>query len=358
MYESDSPPIAVISDMFLGWTLESCNLFHIPRITFNGMGVLPSFILKYAYLYPSTLSGFSNTTPFQLPSVTAAFGFTKSDLPNFTAFTDPENPVGRMLLDNKLADINSWGLISNSFEELEGKFIPALESSNQKKSKVWCIGPAFLYDNRIYQKQPCPFINWLNQFDSNTVIYISFGSQAKLTNLELDEIALGLETAGQNFIWVVKSKSWIPPKGWTERVSEKGMVIRNWVDQRRILLHPAIGGFLTHCGWNSVLEGLAASVPMLPFPIEADQKLNAKYVVNGLGIGVLFEKMEAGINRDMICDGVKRLMIENQGWKARERARELGLMARRSVEKGGSSYEKLGELIECLIAERVNNTVN
>ncbi|KAM7273074.1 hypothetical protein ACFE04_027738 [Oxalis oulophora] len=93
MYESDSPTIAVISDMFLGWTLESCNLFHIPRITFNGMGVLPSFILKYAYFYPSTLSGFSNTTPFQLPSVTAAFGFTKSDLPNFTAFTDPENAV-------------------------------------------------------------------------------------------------------------------------------------------------------------------------------------------------------------------------------------------------------------------------
>ncbi|KAM7254027.1 hypothetical protein ACFE04_031709 [Oxalis oulophora] len=92
MYESDSPTIAVISDMFLGRTLESCNLFHIPRITFNGMGVLPSFILKYAYFYPSTLSGFSNTTPFQLPSVTAAFGFTKSDLPNFTV-TDAENAV-------------------------------------------------------------------------------------------------------------------------------------------------------------------------------------------------------------------------------------------------------------------------
>ncbi|KAK7856930.1 udp-glycosyltransferase 72c1 [Quercus suber] len=79
----------------------------------------------------------------------------------------------------------------------------------------------------------------------------------------MDEIAFGLDMAGHPFIWVVRSKAWDPPNGWNERVKEEGLVVYDWVEQRSILAHPSIGGFLSHCGWNSVLESLANGVPLL-----------------------------------------------------------------------------------------------
>ncbi|KAM7254202.1 hypothetical protein ACFE04_031884 [Oxalis oulophora] len=290
--DSNSPPLAVISDMFLGWTLESCRSFNIPRITFNGMGVLPSYILKYIFLHSADLAGISDSTPFQLPNLTAPFEVTKADLPHFGPLTNPENMMGRNLLKNKIADLESWGLISNSFEELEGEYVSALESSDgdQEKVRVWCVGPFLLYDKTSEKNESCPYIKWLDEKqdsgNSGSVIYISFGSQARLSNDELDEMALGLEMSEQNFVWIVKSESWVPPEG----------------------------------------------------------------------MGVLFDLQEnAMLERGMICDGVKRLMVEEEGKKAWKKAQELGTLARESVEKDGSSYKKLGELIECLVEKRKSN---
>ncbi|KAM7253940.1 hypothetical protein ACFE04_031622 [Oxalis oulophora] len=138
-----------------------------------------------------------------------------------------------------------------------------------------------------------------------------------------------MEMAGQPFIWVVKFESWILPEVWSERISKKGLVIRDWVDQRRILSQPAIGGFFTHIGWNSILEGLSTGVPLLSWPINADQKINGKYAANGLGMGVL---SMGPINQAAISRGVKMLMVEDEGEKAREKAQELlGNVSRKVV---------------------------
>lgn len=79
----------------------------------------------------------------------------------------------------------------------------------------------------------------------------------------MDEIVLGLEMVGYLFIWVVGSTSWVLTEGWEDRVKGKGLTIKEWVDQRLILAHPVIGGFLSHCGWNSVLESLLRGVLLL-----------------------------------------------------------------------------------------------
>lgn len=133
--------------------------------------------------------------------------------------------------------------------------------------------------------------------------------------------------------------------------------MRTWVEQRRILAHPKVGGFLSHCGWNSVLESLSMGVPMLAWPMGAEQPFNAK-VAERLGAGMrILEVVGEGtgtIGSEIICDKVKELMCGVEGRKARERAQELKRMTRQAVKKGGSSDRTLNELIECLAHRRTD----
>jgi hypothetical protein len=364
--DSDSTtPICVISDMFLPWTVDSSCLFDIPRIVFSGMGVLPTVIERNVSLHVPCISSLLHSEPINLPSV--PFPLNKTDFPDFVWRGDEKHPMLPIISEIEQAEHNSWGYVVNSFEELEGDHVAAFE--NHKETKAWLVGPLLLHDQSkqdlmnsgskdVDQKQFSPYIKWLDQkmegVGPGNVIYVAFGSQSYMTELQMEEIALGLEMAGQPFIWVVRSRTWVPPVGWEDRVKERGLAIRDWVDQRGILEHPAIGGFLTHCGWNSVLEGLSMGVPLLAWPMGAEQGLNARYTEMGLKAGLMvLQERDAKddpmtVQHNVICDSVKELIRGDQGKKARERAQELGRKARQAVEKGGSSDKKLDELIECL----------
>ncbi|KAG6625979.1 hypothetical protein CIPAW_15G014800 [Carya illinoinensis] len=238
------------------------------------------------------------------------------------------------------ADMNSWGVIVNSFEELEGRdHVGRLESFYYNDAKAYCVGPSLLYNqpgqNLEADHDKSSYIKWLDKQAEmrfgRTVLYVSFGTQTHLSEDQLDEIANGLEMANHPFIWVVRSKTWAAPKGWNERVKQRGLVLRNWVDQRRILAHSATGGFLGHCGWNSTLESLTMGVPLLAWPMIgiSEQALNAKFVVMGLGAGLMVpwtgvngEKIMT-VGRDVICDKVKELMGGENGRMAGERAQAL-----------------------------------
>ncbi|KAI0515675.1 hypothetical protein KFK09_008341 [Dendrobium nobile] len=100
-------------------------------------------------------------------------------------------------------------------------------------------------------------------------------------------MALGLEVSKNSFIWVVRSgdNDWVP-EGYEERIKGRGMVIREWAPQLLILNHIAVGGFVTHCGWNSSLEGICAGLPMVTWPLYAEQFYNEKLLVDVLKFGV------------------------------------------------------------------------
>ena len=351
MIESGCRPICVISDFFLAWTLDSCRAFGIPRIVSHGMAVLPMAVCKSIVLLAPSVKDSSDLDPVEFPNLKIPFTLLKSDIPEGLLNADPDNDFVRLSLEAGEADKNSWGVVVNSFEEIEGDLVGAFESFYANQAKAYCVGPFLLYDRLGHDQvgadeQSYSYIKWLDeQAESGGVIYVSFGTQSHFSDYQMDEIAFGLEMAGHPFIWVVRSSEWAPPNGWNERVGRRGLVVQEWVDQRNILAHFATGGFLSHCGWNSVLESLSMGVPLLTWPALSfsDQPLNAKFVALELGAGLMIPQRGVGgekivtVGRDVICDGVKELMGGEDGGKARERAQALGRLARHAMEKGGSS---------------------
>lgn len=132
------------------------------------------------------------------------------------------------------------------------------------------------YGSSLWKPQREECLEWLETKPPRSVAYIAFGSMVSFTEEETEEIAWGLKESNVEFLWVVRDSEAKKLPEWF-REEEKGMVVR-WCSQLEVLAHPAIGCFMTHCGWNSTLEGLSLGVPMVGVPKWADQVTDAKYL--------------------------------------------------------------------------------
>ncbi|CAN1825272.1 Scopoletin glucosyltransferase [Linum perenne] len=332
-------PLCVISDFFLEWTLESCRTFDIPRLVFHGMSVCSMAISKSLWCGAP-----------QLPITLMVADVPAEVMANAN---EEDTLLAKYIQEVGWADANSWGIIVNSFHELELSHTESFEKFYFNGAKAWCVGPLLLCDNnKIIKTSESELMRWLDeQVAPDSVIYVSFGSQADVTNSQLDEVAYGLEASGYPFVWVVRSKSWVVPNGLEGKIKGKGLITREWVDQCQILDHRSVGGFLSHCGWNSILESVSGRVPILGWPMMAEQGLNAKHIVEGLGAGLRLEKEDDDgvmFKREDICKGVRELMGGGKGRLAMERAQALGRVAHQAVKKGGSSHETLSQLVSQL----------
>lgn len=178
------------------------------------------------------------------------------------------------------------------------------------------------------------------------------------------EIAIGLERSGQRFLWVVRSpptkdqsKRLAPPPepdfdcllpvGFLDRTKERGMVVKQWAPQEAVLSHDSVGGFVTHCGWNSVLEAVCAGVPMVAWPLYAEQRFNKILLVEELKLALPMNELEGGlVSAVEVEKRVRELMESEEGKSVRERvlAKREEAMAAKSV--GGSSSIALSSLVE------------
>ncbi|CAK9139608.1 unnamed protein product, partial [Ilex paraguariensis] len=174
--------------------------------------------------------------------------------------TNPSGP--RDVRDDiREAEEASYGFVVNTFQELETEYIKEYAKATGKK--VWSIGPVSLCnkDNMdmaargnksAINENHC--LNWLDSFEPRSVLYACLGSLSRLATLQMIELGLGLEASNKPFIWVLRHKSndfekWIVEEKYEERIKGRGLLIHGWAPQVLILSHPAIGGFLTHCGW-------------------------------------------------------------------------------------------------------------
>ncbi|XP_028761011.1 UDP-glucosyl transferase 73B2-like [Neltuma alba] len=333
-----NPPDCIVGDIFHPWTSDFANRLGVPRLLFDGSGLFAAYYIQ--------------TT----------------------------NGVTTMMESFRDSELKCYGRIVNSFAELEEEYIEHYRKTMGKA--VWHVGPTTLLNRSSEDKaernleavvSEDEILSWLNSKPPNSVLYVCFGSAAYFTDEQLLEIASAMESSGHKFIWVVHRKDrteseteedrqkWMP-REFEERMrrEDRGMVIRGWAPQTLILDHAAIGGFMTHCGWNSLMEGICAGVPMITWPLHSEQFFNEKLITQVHRIGVevgadncvmIMEHATKNlVKRHSIESAVRKLMDDgDETVKMRRRVRELAEKAKAAIEEdGGSSQMNLTALIEDL----------
>ncbi|KAJ9181489.1 hypothetical protein P3X46_009615 [Hevea brasiliensis] len=279
----ESQPSCIISDICFPWTSDVSLRFNIPRIVFHGISCFTLFcshILSHHHVLKNVNS---DSEPFSVPDIPDRIEFTKAQLPE--ARKDLKAVMERF----KEAELSAEGVAVNSFEELEPAYV---EGYRKVVKKIWCIGPLSLYNTNEISSYEHKSLKWLDSKKHSSVLYVCFGSLCHFLPQQLIELGMGLQAANHPFIWVVKEgdyskelEKWLLEEKFEEKLEGRGLVVRGWAPQVLILSHPAIGGFLTHCGWNSTLEGISAGVPMITWPMFAEQFHNEKLIVQVLKIG-------------------------------------------------------------------------
>lgn len=165
--------------------------------------------------------------------------------------------------------------------------------------------------------------DWLEQREKGSVVYIALGSEVALTQDELTELALGLELSGLPFFWASRNRPDLPC-GFIDRIKGRGLVWTSWAPQLRILAHQSVGGFLTHCGWSSIIEGLQLGRPLIMMPFLGDQGLNARvFEERGVGIEIPRDEQDGSFTRNSVAESLKKVMVEDEGKAYNEKAKEL-----------------------------------
>ncbi|KAI0511219.1 hypothetical protein KFK09_011844 [Dendrobium nobile] len=341
---SPTPPLCLISDYFLGWTLPISSRFGLPRLVFHGSSTFSISLIKSLWLNIPAISDADDTFP--IVGAPPTLRLTMTDVPEFVRqVVNPLDPLTQSMKSIEEMDVRSWGVIVNSFAELEPPaYVKLLESFYEPVAggRAWLVGPLNLLTGTKPVDSDC--IRWLDRQPVGSVVYVAFGTQADVSDEQLDELAHGLMQARVRFLWVVRSQSWVAPKG----AEDLGRIERAWVPQKDVLHHVAVGGFVSHCGWNSVLEAVSAGVAVLTWPMIAEQCLNAKLVAEEIGVGIRLRLPTAGgvVGRKEVEEAARELMEGEKGRRARERVAELAEKAKAAVVEGGSSYETLERLLE------------
>ncbi|TKW22618.1 hypothetical protein SEVIR_4G240300v4 [Setaria viridis] len=356
------PPLVLVSDFFLGFTHRAAADAGVRRVVFHGMSCFSMAICKALIVNPAAAaaSGEPAGAPFHVPGMPEHVAITADEVPDTVVkFGNPEDPVVRFLIDDVgFSDVLSWGVLVNSIAALDDDYVAPLESFYQSGARAWLVGPLFLAagdtsELEEEEQDPDGCLAWLDEraAQPGSVAYVSFGTQAHISDAQLDEVAHGLVQSGHRFLWVVRSDTWSPPAD----VGPNGRIVRGWVPQRSVLAHRAVGGFVSHCGWNSVMESLAAGKPILAWPMIAEQHLNARHVADIVGAGVRIHTKAGGmaavdvvVGRVEVEEKVRTLMDADgeAGKKMRARAAWARRAAKSAVGEGGTSRVALGKLVD------------
>lgn len=377
-------PDCIVADMHCFWATELAAELGIPRLIYHVRACFALAAVDAIDRHAPYQDIQSEDEPFLVPGLPHPIYMTRSELPQWI-----QTPSPYTIFTNKVTegDRNCYGVLVDSFYELEKDYIDYYRTTLGRRA--WCLGPLFLHydcvlrkinfsldndNNKAEENNKHPCLEWLDNMPKGKVVYISFGSLSRFSSAQLFEIASALESSGQPFVWVVRKKEsenveekWLPD-GFEEMISKKniGVLIKGWAPQAKILEHPAIGGFVTHCGWNSSVESITAGLPVVAWPLSAEQFYHRKLFIDVLKIGVgvgnmkwssMIDGTDELVERDRIENALRELMGDHEeAVERRRRAKEFGIAAKKAVEEGGSSYDDLTAVIDELERLKASNT--
>ncbi|CAI9111870.1 OLC1v1012199C1 [Oldenlandia corymbosa var. corymbosa] len=198
-----------------------------------------------------------------------------------------------------------------------------------------------------FESEDSSCVTWLDKQAPKSVIYVAFGSTSRFSEEQIKEIASGLELMEKPFLWVAWSgltngTSMSFPDGFVDRVAGRGKIV-DWAPQERVLAHPSIACFISHCGWGSFMESISMGVPFLCWPYFGDQLYTQTCICEAWKVGLWLNADEKGIiSRNEIKKQVDNLFSDE---KIRSNAMKLKEMARESISEGGSSYKSLEHFV-------------
>ncbi|KAH7689861.1 UDP-glucuronosyl/UDP-glucosyltransferase protein, partial [Dioscorea alata] len=322
-------PDAIISDAIYTWTTEIAGEFHIPRVIFQVTGLFPLSAANDLDLHRPYNSISDDSELFSIPGFPHTIHLTRSQLPEVFSSLEPDY---------------------------------AVHYSNVAPREVFLLGPvAIAGQPEKKEKKAEPCLEWLDEKDDGSVVYVGFGTLSRFTAEQIKELAFGLENSGEGFVWVIGSGEvveWIP-EGFEKRVQGRGLVVKGWAPQTEILNHRAVGGFVCHCGWNSVMEAVVGGVPVITWPLHYEQFLVETWVCEVVKMGIpawegfksVKDEEKVVFPATAVTTAVKRLMGSGEEVvEMRKRVAELSKLARMAVANGGTSNGDLSRLIDGLVA--------
>lgn len=350
--------VALVVDLFATDAFDVANEFKVsPYIFFPSTAMALSFFLHLPKLDEAESCEYRDLSgPIQLPGCIPIHGRDLLD-----PVQDRKNDAYKWILHHAKRYRLAEGIMVNSFKDLEEGAIKALQEESDIPP-VYPVGPLIQIDSSsAADGSEC--LRWLDNQPRGSVLFISFGSGGTLSSDQINELALGLEMSEQRFLWVVRSPNNeaananffnaesqkdpfdFLPKGFLERTKGNGLVVPSWAPQTQILRHDSTGGFLSHCGWNSILETVVNGIPLIAWPLYAEQKMNAVMLNEGLKIALRPQVDENGlVGRAEIAKVVKGLMEGEEGKRLRTRMRDLKDAAAMVLSDGGSSTKSMAEL--------------
>ncbi|XP_062187326.1 anthocyanidin 3-O-glucosyltransferase 2-like [Phragmites australis] len=371
------PIAALVLDMFAAPMVDVARDLGVPSYVFmSSTGAMLALMLHLPVLHEVVtvefdevegevhVPGLPPVPPASMPSPVV-----DKKSPNYTWF---------MRLGDRFMD--ATGIIANTADELEPGPLAAVAEGRcvpgRPAPPVYPIGPVLSLGDSNAKKDPHELshecIAWLDSQPPASVVFLCFGSMGWFEPPQVVEITAALERCGHRFLWVLRgppateSGAGAPdgseyptdanldkllPEGFLDRTQGKGFVWPKWAPQKEILAHPAVGGFVTHGGWNSVLESLWHGVPMAPWPLYAEQHLNAFELVADMGVAVPLKvdrKRDNFVEEAELERAVRSLMGSGEEGSVREKAREMKAVCRKAVEVGGSSYAAMQKLSAAL----------
>nr|AGO03779.1 non-smoky glycosyltransferase 2 [Solanum lycopersicum] len=333
-------PNLIIYDGFQPWVATMASSYNIHAIMFY-----VSSTSGLAYLYHQFLYGSSSLTSFPFLH---DYEIKKLDMKPIKP--RDEKAFGYVVLKSFEKSHNI--VLLNTCREIEGKYIDYVSTIGKKE--LIQIGPLIREATLGEEENLGTIQSWLDNKDHISCVYVSFGSEFFMSKQEIEEIAKGLELSKVSFIWTIKFPKGVNttieemvPQGFLESTKGKGMVIEGWVPQSLILNHSSIGGFVTHCGWNSMLESMSFGIPLIAMPMNHDQPLNSR-LVEELGIGVEILRGENGeIMKEEVAKGIKKVVEDNTRKQVNLKAMELSEKIKFKGEKAIDEGVKKGLKLLC-----------